>query len=91
MDNAWIKELCRCFGHMERMKNGRITKRRHVGECAGSHSVGRPQKRWIDTVKDCSKKRCLYVRQARRMEHDRIEWRGFVRENMWSVARGMKP
>ena len=26
----------------------------HVGECAGSRS---PRKRWIDTVKDCLKKR----------------------------------
>ena len=24
----------------------------HIGECAGSHSVGRVRKRWIDTVED---------------------------------------
>ena len=23
------------------------------GECAGSCSVGRPRKRWVDTLKDC--------------------------------------
>ena len=49
------------------MERNRITKRFFVGECAGSHSVGRPLKRWIDTVKDCLRKRDLYVRQTRRM------------------------
>ena len=28
----------------------------YVGECAGIHSLGRLQKRWIDTVKDCLRK-----------------------------------
>ena len=38
------------------MENNRTAKRVYVGECAGSHSVGRPQKIWIDTVKDCLRK-----------------------------------
>ena len=29
----------------------------YVEECAGSHSVDGPWKRWIDTVKECLKKR----------------------------------
>ena len=37
---------------MERMENGMIVKRVYVGECAGSRSVCRPRKRWIDMVKD---------------------------------------
>ena len=41
------------FGHVERMEKDRIAKRVYVGECAGSRSVGRPRKRWIDTVKEC--------------------------------------
>ena len=44
----------------------KIAKRVYVGECAGSRSVGRPRKRWIDTVKECLKRRGLDVRQARR-------------------------
>ena len=70
--NARIRELCKVtkgvdkridevilwwFGQVERMEKDRIAKRVYVGECAGSHSVGRPRKRWIDTVKDCKKKR----------------------------------
>ena len=51
---------------MERMKYDRIAKRVSVEEFAGSCSVVRPRKRWIDAVKDCLKKRGLDVRQARR-------------------------
>ena len=76
---------------MERMEKERIAKRVYVGECAGSHSVGRPQKKWIDIVMDCLRKRGLDVRQARRMVQDRSEWRGFVRGNAWGVAQGMNP
>ena len=44
------------------MENDRIAKRVYVGVCPGSRSVGRLQNRWIDTVKDCLKKRGLDVR-----------------------------
>ena len=70
------------FSHVERMKNYRIAKF-CVGECAGRCSVGRARKRWVDTVKECLRKRGLDVRQARRMVHDRSEWRGFLRGNVW--------
>ena len=52
---------------MERIENDRIAKRIYVGVCAGSRSVDRPRKRWIDTVKECLRERGLDVRQARRM------------------------
>ena len=54
------------LSHVERMESDRIAKSFYVGECAGSHSVGRLQKRWIDAMK----KRGLNVRQARRMVQD---------------------
>ena len=75
--NALIRELCRVrkflderidegvlrwFGHGERMDRVRIAKRVYVGECAGSCSVGRPRKRWIDNMKECLKKRDCDVR-----------------------------
>ena len=53
------------------------------GECA--------EERWIDTVKDCLKKRGLDVRQARRIVHDKSVWREFVRWNAWGVVRRMNP
>ena len=104
--NARIRELCgmakgvderieedvlHWFSHVERMENDRIAKRVYVGELTGSHSVGRPWKRWIDTVKECLKKRGLDVRQARRMVQDRTKWRRFVRGNALVIARGMNP
>ena len=77
--NARIRELCgikkgldeiiaesvlRWFGHVERMERDRISKRVYVKECSGSHSVGRPWKRWIDTIKECLRKKYLDVRQT---------------------------
>ena len=52
---------------MERMENVQIAKSVYVGEYAGICPVGSPRKRWIDTVKECLKKRGLDVEQARRM------------------------
>ena len=104
--NAWIRELrgvtkgwtkglmkgvFQRFRHVERMENDKIAKKVYVGEWVGSRSVDRSQKRWIDTMKDCLKKRSLDIRQARRMVHDRSEWWGFVRGNAWCVAQGMNP
>ena len=99
--NARIRELCgvtkgvdernegvlRWVGVVERMENDRFAKRVYVGECAGSRSVGRTRKRWIDTLKDLLRKRGLNVRQARRLVQDRSEWREFVRGNTWGIAR----
>ena len=42
---------------MERMEIDKIAKRVYVGDCTGSRSVGSPRKKWIDAVKECSKKR----------------------------------
>ena len=104
--NAWIRELCGVrkglderidegvlgwFGHVERMEKDGIAMRVYVGESAGSRSVGRPRRRWIDTVKECLKKKGFDVSQAKRMVQDRSEWRGLMRENAWGVARGINP
>ena len=76
--NARIRKLCgvmkevderidegvlRWFGHLKRMENDRVAKRVYVGECTGSRFVGRP---WIDTMRNCLKKRGVDVRQARK-------------------------
>ena len=64
---------------IERISNSRIARRVYERECAGSRLLGRPRKRWIDSVNDCLKKRGLNIRQAKNMVYDRNEWRGFVR------------
>ena len=52
---------------------GLDAKRVYVEVCAGSRSMGRPWKKWIDTMKECLKKRGLDVWQARRMGQDKSE------------------
>ena len=66
---------------MERIERDKITKRVYIRDCAGSCSMGRPWKRWIDTMKEYLRKRGLDVRQRRRMIQDRSEWLGFVGGN----------
>ena len=52
-------------GHVGRMEKDRIAKRVFVGESAGSCSVGRPRKIWLNTVKGCLRKRDLDVRKSK--------------------------
>ena len=85
--NSQISELCGVKKGLDERIDESV-KRVYVEECAGSRSVGRRRKRWIDTVKECLKKRGLEIRQARRMVQDKSEWRRFVRGNAWSVPRG---
>ena len=98
--NTWIRKLrgvtkyvdekidegvFRWSGHVKRMENVMISMTVYVGECVSSHSVGRP-KRWIDTGKDCLKKRSLDVWQVRRMEM--YGGRGFVKGMHGTVPGG---
>ena len=48
--------VLRWFHQVDRMDNGRIAKRLYIRECVGSRSVGRPSKRWIDSLMECLKK-----------------------------------
>ena len=65
LDERIYESVLRWFAHVERMERDKIAKRVSVRECAGSRSVGRPRKRWVDTVKECLEKRGLDVKQAR--------------------------
>ena len=88
VDESIAEGVLRWLGHVERMERDMIAKRVYVGESASSRSVVTSWKRWIDTVKECLRKRGLKVRQARRMVQDRIEGREFVGGNTWGVSRG---
>ena len=47
------ESVLRWFSHIERMEKDRIAKMVYVGECVGNRKVGRPRKRWIDSISDC--------------------------------------
>ena len=73
------------------MKNDRIAKRVYVGECTGSPLVGTPRKRWVDTLKDCLRKKVLDVRQSMRMEEDRNEWREVCEREFMGRSQSDEP
>ena len=91
LDKRIDEGLLLWFSHVERMEIDQISKRVYVGECVGSRSMGRPWNRWIDTMKECLKKRGLDIREVRRMVQDRSKWQGFVRGSAWGIAEGMNP
>ena len=64
LDERIDEGVLQWFGHVERMGSDIITKRVYIGECAVSCSLGRPQKRWVDTV-ECLKKRGLSAKQGK--------------------------
>ena len=90
VDERIDEGVLKWFGHVERMED-RLAKRDYVGKCVNSHSVGKPHKRWIDTVKDCLRKRGLDVRQGRIMVQNRSEWWGFVKGECMGHSPGGKP
>ena len=53
VDERIDKVVFRCFGHVDWMEKDMIAKRLFIRVCAGTRSVGRPRKRWVDTVNDC--------------------------------------
>ena len=73
VDERIDEGILQWFGRVERVENDKITKGVYVGECAGSCSVCRPQKRWIHTMKNSLRKKSLDVRQISRMVHDRMK------------------
>jgi hypothetical protein len=94
MRNERIRELCgvergmnerinesllRWFGHMERMDESRLVKRMYSSECEGSKPVGRPKKRWIESVTKCLQEWNVELEDARGMVGNRNVWRGFCR------------
>ena len=70
------------------MENDRVAKR-SIKECV--LVVTQWLKRWINAVKECLKKRCLDVREARTMVHDRRIWQGFVRGECMGCSPGDEP
>ena len=84
VDGSIYEGVLRWFGHVEKMEmTGSL--RGSMWEYAGSRSVFRPRKTWVDSAK----KSDLDVREARRMVQARNVWRGFVRGNAWGGTRGM--
>ena len=67
--------VLRWFGHIERMDEGRVAKRVYESGVDGRRGRGRPNRVWMDGVKEALNGRGLTLEQARVTVHDRAEWR----------------
>ncbi len=71
--------MLRWFGHMERMDDGRMTKRVMKAGVNGRGARGRPRYGWMDGVKRALGDRGLPVEEARERAKVREEWRTIVK------------
>ena len=69
------RKVLKCFGHVERMGNERLTKNVYKSEVLGERVVGRPCFRWIDGIKDACEERKIGLTAARWKFRNRSEWR----------------
>ncbi len=71
------------FGHMERMEDGKITRRVYVSEIEGRNVRGRPPVKRRDRVQEYVRERgegsLRNLEQARRVCQDRERWKLFCR------------
>ena len=67
--------VLRWFGHIERMSEERVAKRVYDSGVDGRRGRGRPNRVWMDGVKEALHERGLTLEQARVNVHDRAEWR----------------
>jgi len=74
------------FGHVQRMDHTRYPKLALHGYVHGTRRQGRPEKRWIDMVKDDCKQRDLDIHQATEMTQHRSAWRSLVKLPMRASA-----
>ena len=70
----------RWYGHMERMNDGRMTKRVMNSEAEGTRPRGRPKLGWIEGVTSSLSARGLSVEEARVIALDRGKWRKVVKK-----------
>ena len=76
----------RFFGHVVRMPAHRLPLVAIQGQVHGKRSRGRPQKRWIDNVKEDVTTMGISLVEAFRLTQDREGWRSLVRLSMRAQA-----
>ncbi len=77
------RQTLKWFGHMERMEEGKMTRRVYMSEIEGGNVRGRPPVEWRDRVQEYVRERgegsLRNLEQARRVCQDRERWKLFCR------------
>ncbi len=77
------RQMLTWFGHMERMEEGKMTRRVYMSEIEGGNVRGRPPVKWRDRVQEYVRERgggfWRNLKQARRECQDKERWRFFYR------------
>ncbi len=77
------RQTLKWFGHMERMEEGKMTRRVYMSEIEGGNVRGQPPVKWRDRVQEYVRERAggslRNLEQARRECQDRERWKLFCR------------
>jgi hypothetical protein len=65
-------------GHVARMGEGRGVYRVLVGRPEGKRPLGRPRRRWEDSIKMDLRETGIYEANWIRLAWDRVQWRAFL-------------
>ena len=82
LSGRFDRAILRWFGHVERMPDGRMTKRVYMSEVEGSRPRGQPRTEWLQgSMKKVWKCRVpdMTIERVRGMVGDRDSWRELVR------------
>ena len=66
------------FGHVTRMEGNRLPVVALYGQVAGTRSIGRKPKKWIDNVKEDLMAQGMNIREAVDNSRNRRIWRSLV-------------
>lgn len=69
--------LSGCYGHVEHMAHDRLFKNIKSTVAEGSRRQSRPQKRWMDAMKDLMRARDIFDEDAIHMLWDQVQWKHF--------------
>ncbi len=72
-------QMLKWFGHIERMEDGKMTRRVYTSEIEGGNVKGRPPVKWRDRVQEYVRERgegsLRNLEQARRVCQERERWK----------------
>jgi hypothetical protein len=72
------KARLRWLGHVERMSEDRVIKKRYMSKPEGRRIVGRPKMRWLDDVEEDL--RTMRISGWRGKARSRDDWKSVLRE-----------
>lgn len=74
------KKQLEWYGHVRRMKTGRITKKVMEARSLTTRRRGRPRRKWINQIQEIGREKGKTLEEMRLMSRNRREWKKWIQE-----------